>query len=119
MQIHHLALRVKNLEESIRFYETLVQLKVCERFVSGPGEVAYLQDPAGGARIELIAMPGSQCFEGKGLFLCFGTGELDAAHARAVSAGMDPSDIRQPEPDARYFYAYDPDGVSVQVREYR
>ncbi|MDO5784543.1 MAG: VOC family protein [Eubacteriales bacterium] len=118
MHIHHLALRVSDLEKSIRFYETLTQLKVAERFVSDPGEVAYLHNAAGETMIELIAMPGGQNFEGKGLFLCFGTDALDAAHARAVEAGMNPSDIRQPEPTARYFYVYDPDGLSVQLREY-
>lgn len=118
MHIHHLALRVNNLEKSIHFYETLTQLKIADRFVSDPGEVAYLHNAEGDTQIELIAMPGGQNFEGKGMFLCFATDELDAAHARAVENGMNPSDIRQPEPNARYFYVYDPDGVSVQLREY-
>ena len=53
------------------------------------------------------------------MFLCFGTEDIASAHERAVLHGMNPSDIRQPEPDACYFYVYDPDGLSVQVREYR
>jgi lactoylglutathione lyase len=53
------------------------------------------------------------------MFLCFATEELEVVHERAVSLGMNPSDIRWPEPDAKYFYVYDPDGVSVQFREYK
>ena len=63
-------------------------------------------------------MPGGDNFAGQGLFLCFVTNELDAAHERAKQHGMNPGEIRMPEPDARYFYVYDPDGLSVQLREY-
>lgn len=118
MQFHHLALRVKNMDESIRFYENLIQLKVRMRANAGVGEIAYLHNTEGETELELIAMPDGGNFEGKGMFLCFASADLEAAHKRAVEHGMNPSDIRQPEPDARYFYAYDPNGVSVQVREY-
>ena len=57
--------------------------------------------------------------QGKGMFLCFSTDNLEKVHERAVLLGLNPSEIRQPEPDAKYFYVYDPDGVSVQFREYK
>ena len=69
--------------------------------------------------LELIGMPEGETVKASGMFLCFGTEDIASAHERAVLHGMNPSDIRQPEPDARYFYVYDPDGLSVQVREYR
>jgi lactoylglutathione lyase len=53
------------------------------------------------------------------MFLCFATDKLEDVHAAAGGGGWNPSDIRQPEPDAKYFYVYDPDGVSVQFREYK
>lgn len=118
MQLHHLALRVRDMEKSLKFYETVAGLHVVERFDANPGECAYVQNADGDTMIELIALPVGDNFEGKGLFLCFGTDELASVHARAVEGGYNPSDIRQPEPNARYFYVYDPDGVSVQFREY-
>lgn len=119
MHMHHLAIRVKNLDESIRFYETLAGLSVRRRFAESGAELAYLTSGEGATEVELIAIPGETgTFEGKGFFVCFATDQLDAAHKTAVEAGFQPSDIRQPDENTRYFYAYDPNGVSVQLREY-
>jgi len=119
MKFHHISLRVKDFEKSLRFYTELVQLKIGKQFSTVGGNVAYLYNSEGDTEIELIAMPEGQQFEGKGIFLCFATEELEVVHERAASLGMNPSDIRWPEPDAKYFYVYDPDGVSVQFREYK
>ncbi|MBE6651384.1 MAG: VOC family protein [Ruminococcaceae bacterium] len=119
MKFHHISLRVKNFENSLKFYTELAGLKVAGQFSAGGGNVAYLCDSEGDTEVELIAMPEGQTFEGKGMFLCFATDNLEIVREKAVSLGMNPSDIRQPEPDAKYFYVYDPDGVSVQFREYK
>ncbi len=118
MKFHHISLRVKDFEKSVAFYTTLTKLTVAKSFAANGGNVAYLHNAEGETEIEIIAMPAGQTFEGKGMFLCFATDDLEAAHKVAVEAGMNPSDIRQPEPTAKYFYVYDPDGVSVQLREY-
>lgn len=119
MHMHHLAIRVTNLDASIRFYETLAGLKVRRRFSESGAELAYLTNGEGATEIELIAIPDAPgTFEGKGFFVCFATDRLDKAHQTAINAGFQPSDIRQPDENTRYFYAYDPDGVSVQLREY-
>lgn len=117
MHIHHLAIRVKDINESIKFYETLTELTVARRFREDPAEVAYMTNGENETEIELICLPKDEKFEGKGFFVCFETDELDASHARAVSEGMNPSDIRNPDPKNRYFYVYDPNGVSVQIKQ--
>lgn len=119
MKFHHISLRVKNFEASMRFYTELAGLKVIKQFSANGGNVAYLADNEGDTEVEIIAMQEGQTFEGKGMFLCFATDELETVHGKAVSLGMNPSDIRNPEPTAKYFYVYDPDGVSVQFREYK
>ena len=118
MKYHHISLRVKDFEASLTFYTTLTKLKIAKKFSANGGNVAYLQNSEGETEIELIAMPESQTFEGCGMFLCFATDNLEAAHTYAIEAGLNPSPIRNPEPTAKYFYVYDPDGVSVQLREY-
>ncbi len=119
MKFHHISLRVKDFEKSLHFYKTLTSLTVAKSFAANGGNVAYLQNAEGETQIELIAMPEGKTFEGGGMFLCFATDNLEAAHKTALDAGFNPSDIRNPEPTAKYFYVYDPDGVSVQIREYK
>ena len=119
MHIHHLALRVRDFEKSLHFYQTLTEFKIHTQFSANGGSIAYLQNANGETQLELIGMPEGETVKASGMFLCFGTEDIASAHERAVLHGMNPSDIRQPKPDARYFYVYDPDGLSVQVREYR
>jgi len=116
MHIQHVALMVNNLEESIAFYETMTELTIARRFTAGPGEVAFLTNGSGETEIELICMPQGPKFEGKGMFICFKTDKLDAMHKLAQDRGLNPSDIQNPDIDTRYFYVYDPNGVSVQLR---
>ncbi len=118
MKFHHISLRVKDFDKSMNFYQKLAGLKVIHQFESNGGKVAYLANEEGETEIELIALPEGQNFEGKGLFLCFAASDLEAVHKIAAEEGFNPSDIRNPEPTAKYFYVYDPDGLSVQFREY-
>ncbi len=119
MKFHHISLRVKDFNKSVEFYKALTRLTVAKSFKAGEGDVAYLQNAEGETMLELISLPNDVTFEGKGMFLCFATDNLEAAHKMAVDGGYNPSPIRNPEPTAKYFYVYDPDGVSVQLREYK
>ena len=42
MRIKHVTFMVRNLEESIKFYETITELTVSRRFQAGPAELAFL-----------------------------------------------------------------------------
>lgn len=108
---------VRNLEKSIAFYETFAELTVIRRFQSGPAELAFLANKEGETEIELVYAPQMQAFEGKGFFICFLTDRLDEVHKLALSQGLNASDIRTPDAENRYFYVYDPDGVSVQFKQ--
>jgi len=70
MKFHHISLRVKDFEKSLRFYTELVQLKIGKQFSTVGGNVAYLYNSEGDTEIELIAMPEGQQFEGKGFPVC-------------------------------------------------
>ncbi len=119
MKLHHISLRVKDMKKSLAFYESLAELETAKAFEANGGSVAYLQNAEGETMLELISMPGDTTFEGKGMFLCFAADSLEVCHERATALGYSPSPIRCPEPTAKYFYVYDPDGVSVQFREYK
>ncbi|MFZ3102079.1 MAG: VOC family protein [Desulfitobacteriaceae bacterium] len=117
MHIQHLTLMINNLEESIEFYETITELTISRRFKAGPGEIAFMTNGSGETEIELVCLPQGQKFEGKGMFICFMTDKLDAMQKLALDRGLNPSDIKNPDPQNRYFYVYDPNGVSVQLKQ--
>jgi lactoylglutathione lyase len=52
------------------------------------------------------------------MFICFETDRLDEKHQLAQTLGLNPSPIQDPGDLTRYFYVYDPDGVSVQLRSF-
>lgn len=118
MHMKHITLRVKNLEESIAFYETMTGLQVARRFNSAPAELAFMTNGEGETELELLYIPQGQTFEGKGMFICFETNKLNAMHQLATEKEYHPSDIQIPGDQTRYFYVYDPNGMSVQLREF-
>lgn len=118
MNIKHVTLRVKNLEKSIEFYEKITELEVSRRFTSGTAELAFMADKNGGTEIELLHIPEGQTFEGKGMFICFETDKLEEMHKIAQDKQLNPSGIQDPDDGTQYFYVYDPDGVSIQLRTF-
>ena len=118
MKIKHIAIRVRDLEKSISFYETVAGLKIGKRLSSPPAELAFMTNGNDETEIELINIPDSQFFEGKGMFICFETDKLDKMHKIVSENGFKPSGIQTPNDGTRYFYVYDPDGVSVQLRSF-
>lgn len=116
MHIKHVALNVNDLEKSIEFYETVTELTVSRRFKAGPGEVAFLSNIVGETEIELIFIPEGNKFEGKGMFICFETDKLDEMHKLVIEKGFNPSNVQDPGDETRYFYVYDPNGGSIQLR---
>ena len=116
MHIQHVTFMVRNIDDSIKFYETITELTLSRRLKAGPGEIAFMSNGSGETEIEFVCMPQGQKFEGKGMFICFETDKLDAMHQFVQDRGLNPSPIQDPGDHTRYFYVYDPDGVSVQLR---
>ena len=119
MHLKHMTYYIKDLNKSVEFYETMAELKVDRRIPSGQAEIAFLHDCEGATQIELIQSPNRKPYAGGGesMFLCFATDKLEAMHGLAQEKGYNPTPIQQ-APNTRYFYMYDPDGISVQLREF-
>lgn len=118
MHIKHITFRVKNLEQSVKFYETIPELQVGQRISAGPAEIAFMTNGEGATEIELLYIPGGPTYEGKGMFICFATDKLEEKHQLATELDLRPSPIQDPGDQTRYFYVYDPDGISVQLRSF-
>lgn len=111
-------LHVKHMEESLKFYEEVVGLKVDSRFQAGPGqEIAFLGD--GETKIELICHENSSHINiGKDISWGFEVDSVDEMMRLvqekdiAIEAGP-----FQPNPHTKFFYIMDPNGLKIQFVE--
>ena len=111
-------LYVKNLEESLDFYEHIVGLKVASRFPAGPGvEIAFLGE--GETKVELICDQNKEEIDmGKDISMGFGVESLDEMIRFVESKGIAVhSGPFQPNPSTRFFYVLDPNGLRIQFVE--
>ncbi|PIU19207.1 MAG: glyoxalase [Elusimicrobia bacterium CG08_land_8_20_14_0_20_59_10] len=109
---------VKDMESSVKFYSEIAGLPVNRRFPAGPGmEICFLGD--GETKVELICGAGHKAAaNAEGLSLGFEVKSLEEKlgfikeKGLAVAAGP-----FQPNPQIKFFFVKDPDGVSVQFVE--
>jgi len=109
---------VKDMKDSLKFYQEIAGLAVNRRFSAGPGmEICFLGD--GETKVELICGPNHKA-PGKveGVSLGFEVNSVDEMIKFIKEKGLAvDSGPFQPNPHIRFFYVKDPDGVSVQFVE--
>ena len=114
--IHHVAVRVADLERSISFYTNLLGFAV--RTLDTDVGIAFLAHPSGGCELELIA--GRQDHHaGDGLVhhVAFGVTDIDAAFTRLRAAGVAMLDDapKAGSSGRRLFSFRGPDGERLQA----
>lgn len=109
---------VKDLEQSLKFYNEIVGLNVSSRFNAGPGvEIVFLGD--GETKIELI---GNKDFKearvGQDISLGFEVNSVDDMMVFVKENGIDVhSGPFEPNPHTKFFYVLDPNGLKIQFVE--
>ena len=109
---------VKNLEESIKFYQDIVGLEVNQRFQAGPEtEIAFLG--SGETKIELICNQSKpQIGIGKDISWGFEVDSLDQMLKKVQQKGIPiEGGSFQPNPHTKFFYVLDPNGMKIQFVE--
>lgn len=117
--IHHVAVRVSDLERSIAFYADLLGFAVRTRTTLASGaRIAFLAHPSGGSELELIAgLHDHHAGDGLVHHLAFLVDDVADAYARVRDAGVTLLDAA-PETLAsgrRLFSFRGPDGEWLQV----
>lgn len=113
-------LKVKNLEESIEFYQDIVGLKIQRRFKAGPkSEIAFLAAGKNKTEVELIEEKEIEKIDiGKDISLGFEVdsvkGKMDFLKERGIEIYEGPI---SPNPDVEFFFILDPNGVKIQFVE--
>ena len=112
-------INVKNLEQSIAFYQDILGLEVSRRMKPTPElELAFLGN--GETQIELISTVGNKDIAyGKDISLGFIVDSIDMFTRLIAGKGIPVhSGPFQPNPSIRFIYIQDPDGLKIQLVEH-
>ncbi|NLI90216.1 MAG: VOC family protein [Epulopiscium sp.] len=111
-------LTVNDMEESLKFYQEIVGLKINRRFNAGSGvEIVFLGD--GETQIELMTnTKDTKVNIGEDIAWGFEVESLDEMLALVKEKGINiHSGPVQPSPQIRFFNVLDPNGLSIQFVE--
>lgn len=109
---------VNNMDESLKFYEEIVGLKLTERFQAGPGmEISFLGE--GETKVELIYNEKFKKLDaGNRVTLGFKVESLDEKINFIKEKGIKIiTGPIEPNPSIKYFIIKDPDGVKIQFAQ--
>ena len=118
----HMMVRVLDLDRSIAFYKTALDLDVADRFEFDGFTLVYLRNDEVDFEVELTLNHGrtEPYTHGDGyghLAVC--VEDLDGLHARLTAAGLGPQPIKEFHRDgglmARFFFIQDPDGYKIEI----
>ena len=117
MKFSHVTISVRNLDESLEFYKSVIGLPVNRRFSAGDSEIAFLGN--GETEIELICNKShSDVLIGQDISLGFTVASLQEISSRLIQMGIEPGEVLQPNPQVMFFFIADPNGVRVQFVEH-
>ncbi|HOV46832.1 MAG TPA: VOC family protein [Exilispira sp.] len=120
MKLCWVTLTVKDMQESIDFYEKVVGLKVSKRYKPDENiEISFLSSDLTDVKIELICnkkIP--QPVHGNDISLGFETLSLDDMIQKLKLHGITKIDgPHSPNPAVRFIFIKDPNGVKIQFVE--
>lgn len=109
---------VKDMEESLKFYQEIVGLEIDRRFMAAPEiEIVFLGQ--GDTKVELICNAAKKDINmGQDISLGFEVESVDKMIEYVKSKGMEiQGGPFQPNPFVRFFYVLDPNGLKIQFVE--
>lgn len=118
MKLGYITFMVRDLEQTIYFYQELVGLKVMRRFNPGMGEIAFLANEEKETMLEFIQFEEGEKVETKGMVMSFAVDEkLETVREKACAMGLEPSEIIIEGQKPAHFTVCDPDGIVVEFTE--
>lgn len=109
---------VKNMEESMNFYNKLLGLPIDRRFKAGPKTDICFLGGKKDTKVELICTEGEDVSFGKDISLGFEVKSLDQMMKMMKENGIEiHSGPMQPNPHVKYFFVLDPNGLKIQFVE--
>jgi lactoylglutathione lyase len=109
---------VKNMEESVKFYQEVLGLPVKQRFTPGPDmEIAFLGE--GETKVELIFDSSVKSIDlGSDISWGFRVDSLDQSMKFLKDRGIEiAAGPFEPNPNTRFIFILDPNGMKIQLVE--
>ena len=107
---------VKDMQESLVFYQEIVGLKLNKRYTAGSGiELAFLGE--GETQVELICRQNAQAQIGNAISLGFEVKSAEEMMSLVKEKGLETEGPFAPNPHIVFFYVKDPNGVKIQFVE--
>lgn len=118
MNIGWCTINVKNMDESLKFYQEVLGMDIDRRFSGGPGmDIAFLGK--GETKIELISGQTPQPNIGEDISLGFEVESLDETLEFIKKKGIEiHSGPIEPNPMVRFFFVQDPNGLKIQFAQH-
>ncbi len=123
MKFLHTSITVRHMDESLKFYTEVLGLQFERRrtIPENKAEIAFVQDPQSGARIELTHWDGKESFEaGEQLdHLAFEVDDLDRflLHVRSRGVPVAKEPYRLSGGSSRIAFILDPNEVWIELIE--
>lgn len=115
MKLNYLTIMVRDIEESLKFYQELVGLHIIRRFNPEMGKIVFLANAKNETMLELIQFDTGEKVLIRGMVISFEADEkLEVLRLKAVELGYKPTEIITHPTKPKYFRVLDPDGIMVE-----
>ena len=121
MRYAHTCIRVKNLDESLDFYQNALGYKLVQKldYPEDKFTLAYLELEEGNGQLELTYNYGHTGYDlGNGYgHMALYTDKLENEYERLKEAGYEITELSQlpGDPEPRFFFIKDPDGYYTEI----
>lgn len=115
MKMEHITINTAALDASVGFYRDVIGLEIkrdLREIAKMP--IVFLSNGEGETCIELIENA-DNAYSGSGLSIGFHVDNVDKSHELMTSMGLNPTPMISPNPNTKFFFIKDPNGVSIQL----
>lgn len=118
MKMVHVTIYTASMEESIKFYEEVVGLKVQMDMRQFGGNIVFLAENEGDTQVELIE-DAEKAYKGSGISMGFRVEDVESKRDELVAMGIEATPMIMPNPHVKFFFVKDPNGLDIQFIQYQ
>ena len=113
--IPHVTVHTARLNETVEFYQWLLELPIARRLGTPEGEIVFLGESE--TKFELIGDAKAEKINARGLTIGFTVADLDAKLAMLDGRAIPHSPVISPGPGTRFAFFTDLNGCGIQLFE--